>query len=123
MAKTPFDLRWSKHLGRAIFRLPKDGKGKMRNLSICLNPYMKSNLHYLTSSINNFLIIFKFHILCPVDLTKRMSFPTTIYMESSEITLLPELNIEKPVDTLKSTQTNPGCTSIQVIKIYSYLYK
>ena len=121
MAKTPFDLRWSKHLGRAIFRLPKDGKGKMRNSSICINSYMKS--HYLTSSINNFLIIFKFHILCPVDLTKRMSFLTTIYMESSEITLLPELNIEKPVDTLKSTQTNPGCTSIQVIKIYSYLYK
>ena len=58
VAKTPFDLRWSKHLGRAIFKLPKDGKGKMRNLSICLNLYMK--LHeflYLTSSINNFLII------------------------------------------------------------------
>ena len=42
VAKTPFDLRWSKHLGRAIFKLPKDGKGKMRNLSICLNLYMKS---------------------------------------------------------------------------------
>ena len=44
MAKTPFDLRWSKHLGRAIFRLPKDGKGKMRNSSICINSYMKSYL-------------------------------------------------------------------------------
>ena len=42
VAKTPFDLRWSKHLGRAIFRLPKDGKGKMRNSSICINSYMKS---------------------------------------------------------------------------------
>ena len=122
VAKTPFDLRWSKHLGRAIFKLPKDGRGKMGNLSICLNSYIKSKFKYHISLINNFLIILKFHIPCPVDLTKRMSFPTTIYMESSEITLLPELNIEKPVDTLKSTQTNPGCTSIQVIKIHSYLY-
>ena len=26
--KSPFDMRLSKHLGRAIFKLPKEGKGK-----------------------------------------------------------------------------------------------
>ena len=121
VAKTPFDLRWAKHLGRAIFKLPKDGRGKMGNLSICLKSYIESKVHYLISSIHNFLIILKFHILCPVDSTKRMSFPTIIYMESSEITLLQELSIEKRVDTSKSTQTSLGCTSIQVRKIYYYL--
>ena len=27
VAKSPFDMRLSKHLGRAIFKLPKEGKG------------------------------------------------------------------------------------------------
>ena len=31
LAKTPFDLRMSKHLGRAIFKLPKEDKGKTLN--------------------------------------------------------------------------------------------
>ena len=34
VAKTPFDLRISKHLGRAIFKLPKEGKGKINEILI-----------------------------------------------------------------------------------------
>ena len=35
LAKTPFDLRVNKHLGRAIFKLPKEDKGKKFNCLQC----------------------------------------------------------------------------------------
>ena len=35
LAKSPFDMRLSKHLGRAIFKLPKEGKGSKGLIQRC----------------------------------------------------------------------------------------
>ena len=41
LAKSPFDMRLSKHLGRAIFKLPKEGKGSKGLIQRCYSiPYI-----------------------------------------------------------------------------------